>query len=120
MKSKETSGDDSRNNPAVIHPIPWENAPAANFSTQEFTKCLEDYKEYMNHFAMHTPHFFIAHNTAPTFADDSNDEVMGATHVRKRALVTKQQKAVSASGQGRTEGDNSYPRGRKRKALEEG
>jgi hypothetical protein len=47
--------------PVVIQPLPWENAPKADGSTTEFEERLEECHEFMHHFAMHTPHFFLGH-----------------------------------------------------------
>lgn len=43
----------------VIHPTPWDNAPATDGDTTEFTKALRECTEYMEHFATHTPSYFL-------------------------------------------------------------
>lgn len=46
--------------PAVIHPIPWANAPASDGSTVEFKNRLSEYRAFMDAFAKHTPFYFLS------------------------------------------------------------
>lgn len=76
MTLKASNEEGSSGDPVVIQPIPWENAPAADCSTEEFTRRLEECEKFMDHFAMHTPHYFLTHspNSAPCQGTDSDQD----------------------------------------------
>ena len=58
IKLKHRDGEPTR----VIQPIPWQNAPKPDGSTAEFNTKLERCREYLHHFAMHTPEYLLAFN----------------------------------------------------------
>ena len=118
MKPTQAPEDGNLSLPVVIHPIPWKNAPADDFSTEEFNQLLEDCKRYMDHFAMHTPHYFIKHKTSPHSPDQDDGEVLSAAHVRERALTTKKKRQAALLSSQRRMASKEQTQGGKRKEQE--
>jgi hypothetical protein len=58
-KTPQQDGEDEDAAPDVIRPLPWRNAPKPDGSTTEFKERLEQCREFMHCFAMHTPYYFL-------------------------------------------------------------
>jgi hypothetical protein len=56
MSKKAVDGESGGGEPVTFHPIRWANTPPADGCTQEFVGRLQEYRNFMDHFAMHTPH----------------------------------------------------------------
>ena len=85
----------------TIRALPWENAPKADGSMVEFREQLALCQKKMDHFANHTPYYFLAHQ--------KTIKVVG----QKEKTGGKQQLGgLKAVGQGKG-------RGQKRKACDE-
>lgn len=117
--NKEGNGKE----PAVIGPIPWENAPAADGNTAVFKRRLKECREFMHHFSMHTPHCFIEHqlNSNRVEGSGGGGGSLTAHEASKAAAVPK--KATSGKNKGstvrnlrETANHGSWSRGKKRKA----
>ena len=108
MTRKATTGEGRDGEPVVIRPIPWENAPAADGSTEEFKKRLETCRKFLENFAMHTPCYFIKHDLNSTLDQDSDSD--------GDALSDGVPEVTNDKPNGKGKGT----RGKKRKVCEEG
>lgn len=118
VKNNEDHGE----GPAVIHPIPWKNAPDANGSTTEFTKRLGECREFMDHFAMHTPQYFFTHKR-----NEDEDEGLvakkasGATAASKKSTSrrsTKRSQKATANKPRKAPGSGQGTRGKRKAPVE--
>jgi hypothetical protein len=78
--------------PVVIQALPWTNAPKPDGCTAEFKEWLEECREYMHNFAMHTPYYFLAHDSrmkkATTMPKKAVDVGKGRREKKRRAPDT--------------------------------
>ena len=105
---RATNGEGHDGEPVVIRPIPWENAPAADGSTEEFKQRLEICRKFLENFAMHTPCYFIKHDLNSTLDQDSDSD--GDELSDRVPEITGD----------RPNGKGKGTRGKKRKVREEG
>ena len=105
MTRRATNGE---GHDVVIRPIPWENAPAVDGSTDAFNEHLETCRKFLEDFAMHTPYYFLKHDPNPTPDQDSGSD--GDVPSDRVPEVTDD--APDGKGKG--------TRGKKRKVREKG
>lgn len=135
MTPRVTNEEDDGGESPAIRPTPWENGPSANGSTEGFKKRMEECGEYMHHFAMHTPQYFISHKSNSTPAEDSDDEEEPYSHPGAQSLIadeapessnTRKKKFTTNKPKGATIAKQKGParnagdaKGKKRKVCEE-
>jgi hypothetical protein len=110
IQLKKDSGDDGGGDGegseedkecVTIRALPWENAPKADGSTVEFREQLALCQKKMDHFANHTPYYFLTHQKTIKVAGQ-----------KEKTGGKQQQGGLKAVGQGKG-------RGQKRKACDE-
>jgi len=90
---RDGTGGNKDNNWAqvAVRPLPWKNAPKPDGSTIEFQERLGVCHEFMYHFAMHTPHYFLSHN--PGMRIKHGRAPGGVTTPVQKRATTKKRKA---------------------------
>jgi hypothetical protein len=87
LTPKKLDKEGGSNEIEVIHPIPWENAPTADGNTTEFSRALQECVEYMEHFATHTPSYFL-NPTPRQFPAVTNNEEHPTDRSAPRVMAT--------------------------------
>lgn len=83
----------SRKDPAqTISPLPWENAPKADGSTDEFRREVERCYKFMRQFAMHTPRYFLKNSSGAESTTPQAPKKATAKAVKKTTNAGKQKR----------------------------